>query len=61
MEKLCDSTENVDTRGSAEILTPIICNFNFLGNLQLGCNIREEVNHTQKCKQTEGITLDKTI
>jgi len=61
LEMLCDPSENVDTRGSAQMLIKNICDFNFLSYLHLWCNVLEEVNHTQKYLQTKGIGLDKTV
>ena len=61
VEKLCEPTENVDTRGSAEILWTNICNFTFLAYLHLWCHVLEEVNHAQKYLQIKGITLDKSV
>ncbi|XP_065668003.1 52 kDa repressor of the inhibitor of the protein kinase-like [Hydra vulgaris] len=59
VEKLCDASKNLDTRGAAEVLMTNICNFNFLCFLLLWYHILLEVNHAQKHLQIEGISLEK--
>ncbi|XP_054714780.1 zinc finger MYM-type protein 1-like [Uloborus diversus] len=61
LEKLCDRSENLDTRGAAEVLITNICNFNFLCFLHLWYHVLSEVNQVQKYLQIEGITLEKSI
>ncbi|XP_077341212.1 zinc finger MYM-type protein 1-like [Lithobates pipiens] len=61
LEKLCDPKENVDTRGSAQMLLPAVCDFTFLCYLSFWCDVLGEVNITQKYLQTVGLTLEKCI
>ncbi|CAH2310718.1 zinc finger MYM-type 1-like [Pelobates cultripes] len=61
LEKLCNPKENVDTRGSAQMLLSAICDFSFLCYLSFWCDVLEEVNITQKYLQTVGLTLEKCI
>lgn len=59
VEKLCDESENLDTRGSAQIIMANVCDFTFLAFLRLWTDILEEINHTQRYLQIKGISLDK--
>ncbi|XP_063302374.1 zinc finger MYM-type protein 1-like [Pelobates fuscus] len=61
LEKLCNPKENVDTRGSAQMLLSAVCDFSFLCYLSFWCEVLEEVNITQKYLQTVGLTLEKCI
>ncbi|XP_044765413.1 zinc finger MYM-type protein 1-like [Coccinella septempunctata] len=61
VDKLCDASENLDTRGAAELLMKNICNFNFLCFLHLWYHILQEVNHAQKYLQIQGISLEKCV
>lgn len=61
VEKLCDPSENIDTRCEGGILLKTICDFSFLSYLFLWAHVLEEINHTQKYLQIEGITLDKSL
>ncbi|XP_042212511.1 52 kDa repressor of the inhibitor of the protein kinase-like [Homarus americanus] len=59
LETLTDQRENVDTRGSAEVLLKAVWDFYFLGYLSFWCDVLEEVKLTQKYLPTEGISLEK--
>nr|XP_033788702.1 zinc finger MYM-type protein 1-like [Geotrypetes seraphini] len=61
LEALCDSKENVDTRGSAQILLSAVCDFSFLCYLFFWCEVLHEVYQTQKYLQTAGISLEQCI
>ncbi|XP_047141055.1 uncharacterized protein LOC124816079 [Hydra vulgaris] len=61
VEKLCDASENLDTRGAEEVLMTNICNLNFLCFLHLWYHILLEVNHAQKYLQIEVISLEKCV
>ncbi|CAH2295677.1 Hypothetical predicted protein [Pelobates cultripes] len=61
LEKLCNPKENVDTRGSAQMLLSAVCDFSFLCYLSFWCEVLQEVNITQKYLQTVGLTLEKCI
>ncbi|CAH2327032.1 zinc finger MYM-type 1-like [Pelobates cultripes] len=61
LEQLCNPKENVDTRGSAQMLLSAVCDFSFLCYLSFWCEVLEEVNITQKYLQTVGLTLEKCI
>uniref|UniRef100_A0A1B6DAI5 TTF-type domain-containing protein n=1 Tax=Clastoptera arizonana TaxID=38151 RepID=A0A1B6DAI5_9HEMI len=61
VEKLCDETENLDTRGAAQIVMANIVDFSFLAYLHLWSAILEEINITQKYLQVEGLSLDKAV
>lgn len=61
VEELCQPDETVETRGAAHILLPAISDFSFLCYLSLWGQVLEEVNHTQKYLQLEGINLEKCV
>ncbi|CAH2295748.1 zinc finger MYM-type 1-like [Pelobates cultripes] len=61
LEKLCNPKENVDTRGSAQMLLSAVCDFSFLCYLSFWCEVLEEVNITQTYLQSVGLTLEKFI
>lgn len=61
IEALTDPAENIDTRGSAQILLSNVCDFSFLCYLNFWHNILEEVNAAQKYLQIAGLSLEKCV
>ena len=61
IKALCDPSENLKTRGEAELILPAILKFSFLCYLYLWGDILSEVNHAQKYLQIKGLPLDKVV
>lgn len=61
VEKLCDESENIDTRGAVQIVMANVCDFSFLAFLHLWSDVLEEINHTQRYQKIERISLDKAL
>ena len=61
IEALCDPSENLDTRGTAQGLLHAVGDFTFICYLYLWADLLEEVNLTQQYLQTKGLTLDKVV
>ncbi|XP_040197560.1 zinc finger MYM-type protein 1-like [Rana temporaria] len=61
IEALCDTCENLDTRGAAECLLPAVCDFTFLCYLYFWGHVLQEVDVTQQYLQTKGLSLDKVV
>ncbi|KAJ8874098.1 hypothetical protein PR048_024939 [Dryococelus australis] len=59
IEELCDPAGTVKTRGAAQTLLPVVCDFSFSYFLYFWNNVLEAVNHTQKYLQNVGISLEK--
>ena len=61
IEKLCDASETIETRETAQTLLPAVCDFSFLYFLFLWNNGLEEVNHNQKYLQTREFSFKKSV
>lgn len=61
LDELCDPSENLDTRGSAEVTLNAMSDFSFMCYLHLWNEVLQEVNHTQKYLQIEGISFEKCV
>lgn len=61
IQALCESRENLETRGAAQILLHNVCDFTFLCYLYFWCDVLQEINITQQYMQIKGLALDKVV
>ena len=61
IEELSNAEDNIETRGSVQVLLNAVCDFSFLWFLSLWSDILDEVNHTQKRLEIKGIRFEKCV
>ena len=61
LELLCGRSENMYTRGAAQINWKSICAFSYVGFLFLWSSVLVEVDNTQRYLQEKAISLERAV